>query len=158
MNASAVRAGVLAVADKVAEALERDLFPLVIGGDCTVELGTVLGWQRHRSETSLLYFDAHPDLNTPDSAWAEERGAFLVHFDTDSIDMTDLPLAENTDRNVGLSFEAVANALDVLLASPQLGALTITEINPHHGEPDGATLRTFLDRFVMAFRSQALPR
>jgi arginase len=68
MNAAAVRAGALAVADKVGAALDRKLFPLVIGGDCTVELGTVLGWQRHRSETSLLYFDPHPDLNTPDSA------------------------------------------------------------------------------------------
>jgi hypothetical protein len=28
--------------------------------------------------------------------------------------------------------------------------LTITEINPHHGERDGATLRIFIDRIVAA--------
>jgi arginase len=232
MNAEGVRAAALAVADKVATALKRDLMPLVIGGDCTVELGTVLGWQRHRDATALLYFDPHPDLNTPETApdgafdwmgmahmlgepgarrelvdlggnapaldardvlvfgysearatvgerdaiarreirviqqadvardpaaaaaqaleWAQERGPFLMHLDTDSIDFADLPLAENTDRNVGLSFDAVGAALDVLLASSELGALTITEINPHHGEPDGATLQLFLDRLVTA--------
>jgi arginase family protein len=84
-------------------------------------------------------------------AWAMERGdAFLLHLDVDSIDFADLPLAENTDRNVGLSFEAVANALDTLM-SGHLGAVTVTEANPHHGEPDGATLRRFLDRFAAAF-------
>jgi arginase len=76
--------------------------------------------------------------------WAGER-TLLVHLDTDSIDFADLPLAENTDRNVGLSFEAVGQALAVLLAAPDLAALTITEINPHHGEPGGATLRAFID-------------
>lgn len=236
MNAGAVRAAALAVADKVATALEHELMPLVLGGDCTTELGTVLGWQRHRDATSLLYFDPHPDLNTPETApdgafdwmgmahmlgepgardelvdlggqvpalassdvlvfgysearttagereaiarrgiqvieqadvrrdpagaagraldWASERGSFLMHLDTDSIDFADLPLAENTDRNVGLSFEAVANAFEVLLASPRLDALTITEINPHHGEPGGATLRAFLDRLVSAFAAR----
>ncbi len=235
MNVEAVRAGALAVADKVATALEHGLMPLVVGGDCTVELGTVSGWQRQRTATSLLYFDPHPDLNTPEAvvdgafdwmgmahllaepgarrelvdlggrvpalassdvllfgysparasvaerdaiarldlrvieqadvsagpadaaaralAWVEERGPFLLHFDVDSIDFADLPLAENTDRNVALSFDAVATALDTLVASPLLGGMTITELNPHHGEPDGATLRLFVDRLASAFRA-----
>ena len=51
---------------------------------------------------------------------------------------------------MGLSFDAVAEALDVILGSPSLGGLTITEINPHHGEPGGATLREFLERIVRA--------
>ncbi len=201
---------------------------MVLGGDCTIELGTVLGWQRQRDATALLYFDPHPDLNTPatvpDGAfdwmgmahllaepdargelvelggrvpaltpgdvllfgrsearskageraaiarlglsvieeeevardpaaaagraleWLADRDSFLVHLDVDSIDFADLPLAENTDRNVGLSFDAVAQALDLLLADDRLGCLTITELNPHHGEPDGATLRPFVDR------------
>ena len=232
MNVAAVRAGVLSVADKVEAALADRLTPLVIGGDCTIELGTVLGFQRHYDEHALVYFDPHPDMNTPESApdgafdwmgvahllaepgaraelvelggrvpaldgrdvlvlgysegrttagerdaiarhgvhvideldvardprgaatrarqWAEERGQFVVHFDADSIDFGDLPLAENTDRNVGLSFDQVASALAVLLASDHLGALTVTEINPYHGEPEAKTLHTFLDRFVPA--------
>jgi hypothetical protein len=38
--------------------------------------------------------------------------------------------------------------LQVLLSGPRLGALTITEINPHHGEPGGATLQAFLNQLI----------
>lgn len=48
------------------------------------------------------------------------------------------------------SFDAVATALDVLLGGPALGGLTITEVNPHHGVPEGETLRRFVDRIVRA--------
>jgi arginase len=40
--------------------------PLVIGGDCTIELGTVAGVLPSR-RPGLIYFDLHPDLNVPDS-------------------------------------------------------------------------------------------
>jgi len=43
---------------------------LVLGGDCTVGLGTVAGHVSERSEqerVGLLYFDTHADLNVPDS-------------------------------------------------------------------------------------------
>ena len=73
-----------------------------------------------------------------------------VHFDTDSVDFAELPLAEDTARNVGLSFDAVAGALERTLAGVELGALTITELNPHHWEPDGATIDRLLDRLVPA--------
>ncbi len=237
MNVGAVASVALAVAEKVVTALERELVPIVVGGDCTVELGTVLGWRRYGNEAALVYVDPHPDLNTPDSVpdgaldwmglahmlgeagarpelvdlggdgpalasdevllfgyaparatdaeretierralttieqgrvaedptaaaaealeWASRRNRFLVHLDTDSIDFADLPLAENTDRNIGLSFDAVGTALETVLASPRLGALTITELNPHHGEPDGATLEPFVERLVSALGGRA---
>ena len=223
MNAAAVLAGALAVAEMVAGALERGLVPLVVGGDCTVELGTVRGCS---GDGALIYVDPHPDMNTPVNvpdgaldwmgvahmlsvdgavpgvvdvaslepsdvllfgqsperstdaeralianlgitaiqqdevardpaaaahralAWAGKRPR-LIHLDTDSIDFADLPLAENTDRSVGLSFAAVGSALDVLLGAP-FAALTITEVNPHHGEPGGATLRAFIERLATA--------
>jgi arginase len=78
------------------------------------------------------------------------RGPVLVHFDTDSVDFAELPLAEDTARNVGLSFDAVAGALERILAGVELGALTITELNPHHWEPDGTTIDRLLDRLVPA--------
>jgi arginase len=40
--------------------------PLVIGGDCTIELGTVAGLLPS-GRPGLIYFDLHPDLNVPDS-------------------------------------------------------------------------------------------
>lgn len=41
---------------------------LVLGGDCTIGLGTVAGVQAGRGgNVGLLYFDLHPDMNVPSS-------------------------------------------------------------------------------------------
>ena len=53
------------VADCVETALNRGEVPLVVGGDCTIELGVLAGALRHGVDPALLYFDAHADLNTP---------------------------------------------------------------------------------------------
>jgi arginase len=82
---------------------------------------------------------------------------YLVHFDVDSIDFTDMPLSENTGRNYGLSFEAAMNALDVLLADERLLALTVSELNPHHGAEDGSTVRLFAERLAAAIAGDQPP-
>jgi arginase len=41
---------------------------LVVGGDCTVGIGTVAGVQRALGEVGVVYFDIHSDLNTPSTA------------------------------------------------------------------------------------------
>ena len=41
--------------------------PLVLGGDCTILLGVLAGQVRREPSTALVYLDAHPDLNTPQS-------------------------------------------------------------------------------------------
>jgi arginase len=61
-----------------------------------------------------------------------------------------MPLAENTRRNVGLQFHQLMASLRTFLASPNWAALTITELNPDHGESDGSTLRTFADALADA--------
>ncbi len=53
------------VAERVEAAVRDGAVPLVIGGDCTVGLGTVSGVLRHHGDLGLLYFDGHVDLNTP---------------------------------------------------------------------------------------------
>jgi len=55
------------VADAVAAAVERDLVPLVLGGDCTITLGVVAGLLRHQPDLGLLYFDGDADLTTPET-------------------------------------------------------------------------------------------
>jgi arginase len=67
MNAAAVVDGVRAVAARVEEALRAGERPLVLGGDCTVGIGTVAGAIAAGGEPRLVYFDMHPDLNTPGS-------------------------------------------------------------------------------------------
>lgn len=39
----------------------------MIGGDCTVELGTVAGALRDTTSVGVVYIDLDTDLNTPES-------------------------------------------------------------------------------------------
>jgi arginase len=67
MNAAAVADGVRAVAARVEEAMRAGEQPLVLGGDCTVGVGTVAGAIAAGVAPRLVYLDLHPDLNTPSS-------------------------------------------------------------------------------------------
>lgn len=67
MNVSAAATVAKAVADRVASALAADAAVLVMGGDCTVELGTVAGALRETHSIGVVYIDLDTDLNTPQS-------------------------------------------------------------------------------------------
>jgi arginase len=68
-NLQAVVEVVRSTAGRVADALaEHDWMALVLGGDCTVGIGTVAGIQQATGRVALAYFDLHSDLNTPASA------------------------------------------------------------------------------------------
>jgi arginase len=225
MNAAAVVDGVRAVATQVEAILRDGDLPLVLGGDCTVGVGTVAGAVAAGAQPRLVYLDLHADLNTPGSVpdgaldWmgvahmldvdgADDRLAgagprrplladvdvvfvgvdraqctpheravldarglevvglqdieqaaagrpFLVHFDVDVIDFSDVPLSENTGRGIGVSFDAAFAALDALLASDGVLGLTVTELNPHHGAQDGSDLARFAERLARSYRSAA---
>jgi len=66
-NAPAVAAAAAEVAERVERALRDGHRALVLGGDCTIELGVVTGAQRAGLRPGLVYFDMHPDLNTPET-------------------------------------------------------------------------------------------
>jgi arginase len=54
-------------ARRVAAAAGNGEATLVLGGDCTVGIGTVAGHVATGERVGLLYFDAHADLNVPHS-------------------------------------------------------------------------------------------
>lgn len=207
------------------EELDADRPLLVVGGDCSIELGVAAAHARKPGRVGLLYVDLHADLNTPATTYEgaldwmvvshligaattipntavldadqvhyvgvdqnrltagerdllaehdlavtsaqrvrrdpvgaahEARAAMagfdqlLIHFDVDLVDFNDLPLSENPGRAEGLPFDTVIAALTELLRAPNLAALTVTEINPHHGTEDGATLDRFVAGLVAA--------
>jgi arginase len=67
-NVHAVVETVQTTADRVADAFsDRARIALVLGGDCTVGIGTVAGMRRAFGHVGVLYFDLHSDLNTPAS-------------------------------------------------------------------------------------------
>lgn len=80
----------------------------------------------------------------------------LVHFDVDVVDFVDLPLAENYSQNRGVSFAAATDALRVLLGDPRFGGLSIGEVNPDRGDPDGSTVARLVDGLADALEA-ALP-
>ena len=55
------------VADQVSRAAAAGLVPLVLGGDHSVALGTVGGMATHAGAGAAIWFDAHGDLNTPET-------------------------------------------------------------------------------------------
>jgi arginase len=65
MNAEAVASVARAAADRVADSLAAGAAVLVLGGDCTVGLGTVAGSLVGSERVGLIYVDLDTDLNTP---------------------------------------------------------------------------------------------
>ncbi|TIQ84311.1 MAG: arginase family protein [Mesorhizobium sp.] len=68
MNLEAVRGACDLVASHVATAISAQEDVLVLGGDCTVELGTVAGANAAGARIGLVYMDFDADLNTPDTS------------------------------------------------------------------------------------------
>ena len=55
------------LSQRVESVLREKRIPLVLGGDCTVALGSLAGAVRARGEMGLAYFDRDAELNTPQS-------------------------------------------------------------------------------------------
>ncbi len=53
-------------AGAVATALQQGHFPLVLGGDHSIALGSIRGAARHK-KLGVIWIDAHADFNTPDT-------------------------------------------------------------------------------------------
>jgi len=60
------------LADKVKSILQANEFPLIIGGDHSIAMGTVSGvssyYRDQGKKIGLIWFDAHGDMNTPASS------------------------------------------------------------------------------------------
>lgn len=65
MNADLVAEVAKAVSQEVSQSLAEKKKVLVIGGDCTIELGVVAGCLDHSENIGLIYIDLDTDLNTP---------------------------------------------------------------------------------------------
>jgi|SRR5580698_3492370 hypothetical protein len=52
------------------------------------------------------------------SIWRRNSIMFMIHLDVDLIDFENFPIAENTRRKIGLTFEQVMTAFEALLQAP----------------------------------------
>ena len=53
---------------KVAEQLDLKRFPLILGGDHSIAIGTLAGIRRLTQKLGVVWFDAHSDINTPETS------------------------------------------------------------------------------------------
>ncbi|WP_134704819.1 arginase [Ammoniphilus sp. YIM 78166] len=52
----------------VDQEMQKGRFPLVIGGDHSIAIGTIAGVAKHQKNTGVIWFDAHGDLNTGETS------------------------------------------------------------------------------------------
>ena len=55
------------LADNVTTALEEHDFPLILGGDHSIALGSISGVARVHSDVGVIWIDAHADFNTDET-------------------------------------------------------------------------------------------
>jgi arginase len=55
------------LADTVTETLKANEFPLILGGDHSIALGSITGVTRLHKDIGLLWIDAHADFNTEET-------------------------------------------------------------------------------------------
>ena len=64
-NLEAVAHGNHIICDAVTDAVTANEFPVIMGGDHSVALGSVAAILKARPETGIIWIDAHADINTP---------------------------------------------------------------------------------------------
>jgi arginase len=110
------------VADRVASAKERGELPLVLGGDHSIALGTLGGLAARCGPGAVLWFDAHGDLNTPQT--------------TPSGNVHGMPLAAALGRG-GPGFESEAWTLPAL-EPERVAVIGARDLDPGERELIGA--------------------
>ena len=53
---------------KVSDIMAEGRFPLVLGGDHSIAIGTIAGILQHKSNLGVIWFDAHGDINTDETS------------------------------------------------------------------------------------------
>jgi arginase len=56
------------LAEVVDEVVKKGRFPLVLGGDHSIAIGTLAGVSKHYKNLGVIWYDAHGDLNTAETS------------------------------------------------------------------------------------------
>lgn len=67
-NLSAVAEGNDQLSQKINEIISLERFPLVLGGDHSIAIGTLAGVAKHSENLGVIWYDAHGDLNTAETS------------------------------------------------------------------------------------------
>ena len=82
------------LADHVAAAVDDDQFVVVLGGDCSIVLGCLLGAGRRGGQIGLAYVDAHADFAAPEESQTGSAASMALAL---AVGRGDSPLARLAD-------------------------------------------------------------
>ena len=81
LNAPGIAEYSVRLADTVAEVIGRGEFPILLGGDCSIVLGSTLALRR-RGRYGLLFIDGHADFYQPEALTSGEAASMDLAFAT----------------------------------------------------------------------------
>ncbi len=81
LNAHGIAEYSVQLADAVTDVVERDEFPILLGGDCSILLGSTLALRR-RGRYGLLFIDGHADFYQPEANPNGEAASMDLAFAT----------------------------------------------------------------------------
>ena len=130
--------------------------PLVLGGDCCSHIGAVEGLAARQGRMSLIWLDAHGDLNTPDTSPSGNTWGMPLRMliDSGAVEAEDVALvgARNLDppeeefiaaSGVRTGYDAVGGALDgtdCVYVALDADVFREDEVDAFMPEPGGMTL------------------
>jgi arginase len=68
LNPKGIREYSLQLERKVSQLLGNELLPLVLGGDCSILIGTLLALRRTKKKYGLFFIDGHADFYQPEAS------------------------------------------------------------------------------------------
>jgi arginase len=147
-----IRATCERVAERVRAAAEDGLTPLVLGGDHSVALGTIGALASVHGPGGVLWFDAHGDLNTPETTPSGNvHGmplAAVLGWARDGFESDRWPLpAVSPEHTALIGVRSLDPAERVAVREAGLAAYTISHIDRRGVEP---VLREALERVAGA--------
>jgi arginase len=80
-NAPGIAEYSVRLADAVADVVDRGEFPILLGGDCSIVLGSTLALRR-RGRYGLLFIDGHADFYQPEALTSGEAASMDLGFAT----------------------------------------------------------------------------
>ena len=127
--------------------------PLVLGGCCCAHVGAVEGLAARLDRLALVWFDAHGDLNTPESSPSGNAWGMPLRMiiDAGAVNADDVALvgARNLDppeeafvreRGINDSPEAALEGVDCVYVAFDLDVLEPEPAVPFMPEPDGLSI------------------
>lgn len=67
-NLGAVVEGCTQLSELVKTAIDEKSFPLILGGDHSIAIGTLAGLAHHYKNLGVIWYDAHADMNTAETS------------------------------------------------------------------------------------------